>query len=192
MKKMLLVLVILAFTLSMNNTFAQGKNYLGIGANLAIPMGSDFSNVAGIGIGGTASFEMEFTPNITGIGTAGYISYGGKDINEFDFTASYGYSDIPILVGIKYYFTPGMPFYGIGQVGLHFLNSNYSASSTIPGFQYSISGSTGSTSEFGLGVGVGYEIPVSLKSAIDVSGMIHIVSGSFTHIGIRAAYRFGI
>lgn len=192
MKKMLFFLVILAFAFSMNTTFAQGKNHLGIGANLALPIGSTFSDQAGIGFGGTASFEMEFTPNITGIATAGYISFGGKDISGPGFTASYGFSDIPILAGIKYYFTPGMPFYGIGQVGLHFLNSNYSVSYSIPGFQYSASGTGGSTSEFGLGAGVGYEIPVGLKGAIDVSGMIHIVSSSFTHIGVRAAYRFGI
>ena len=191
MKKMFSFAVILLVAFAMNNTFAQGKNHLGIGVNLALPMGN-FGDVAGVGIGGTASFEMEFTPNITGIGTAGYISFGGKDFTAPGYSYSYGYSDIPILVGIKYYFTPGMPFYGIGQIGLHFFNANYSASSSIPGYTYSISGSSGSTSEFGLGLGVGYEIPVTASGAIDVSGMIHIVSSSFTHIGIRAAYRFGI
>ena len=79
MKKMLSFAVILLVAFAMNNTFAQGKNHVSIGANLALPMGS-FSDFAGVGIGGTATFEMGFTPNITGIATAGYISYGGKDI----------------------------------------------------------------------------------------------------------------
>ena len=115
-----------------------------------------------------------------------------KIFNEGYFTASYGYSDIPILAGIKYYFTPGMPFYAIGQIGLHIFNANYSASSTYPGYTYDFSGSSGSSTEFGLGLGAGYEIPVGMSGAVDVSGMIHIVSSSLTHIGVRAAYRFGI
>lgn len=180
MKKMLLVLVILAFAFSMNTTFAQGKNYLGIGANLALPMGS-FGDAAGMGFGGSASFEMTFTPNITGIVTAGYLKFGGKDFGFF----SYDYSDIPIMAGIKYYFTPGIPFYAIGQIGFNFFNAN--ASYTGP---FGIS-ATSSSTEFGLGLGVGYEVPVGMNGAIDLTGMFNIIS-DLNYIGIRAAYRFGI
>jgi hypothetical protein len=182
MKKLLSVLIILAFAFAMNTTFAQGKNYLGIGANLALPMGS-FSDAAGTGFGATGSFEMTFTPNITGIATAGYLKFGGQDFGYF----SYDYSDIPIMVGIKYYFTPGMPFYAIGQVGLNFFNANASYTGPFG----SLFEASGSSTEFGLGLGVGYEVPVGTNAAIDLTGMFNIIS-DLNYIGVRAAYRFGI
>lgn len=180
MKKLLSVLVILAFSFAMNNTFAQGKNYLGIGANLAIPMGS-FGDAAGMGFGGSASFEMSFTPNITGIVTAGYLKFSGKDFGFF----SYDYDAIPIMAGIKYYFTPATPFYAIGQIGFQIFNANATYSGPF-GFDVS-----GSSTEFGLGLGVGYEVPVGMSGAIDLTGMFNIVS-DLNYVGIRAAYRFGI
>jgi opacity protein-like surface antigen len=182
------LIVLLSFTLT--NTFAQGKNYLGIGANLALPMGS-FSDVAGVGIGGTASFEMEFTPNITGIATAGYLSFGGKDFSGPDYSYSYGYSDIPIMAGIKYYFTPGVPFYGIGQIGFQIFNSNYDYQSTIPGYEFSFSGSSESSTEFAFAIGAGYEIPAGANGVIDITGTFNIIS-NLNYLGARVAYRFGI
>ena len=70
MKKLLTVLVIIFFAAGFN--LAQHKNHLGIGVNVSLPMGS-FSDAAGVGFGGTVSYEMGFTPNITGIVSAGYI-----------------------------------------------------------------------------------------------------------------------
>lgn len=180
MKKMLSFAVILLLSFAMTNTFAQGKNYLGIGANLAFPMGS-FGDAAGTGFGGSVSFEMNFTPNITGIATAGYLKFGGQDFGYF----SYDYDAIPIMAGIKYYFTPATPFYAIGQIGFQIFNAN--ASYTGPyGFDVS-----GSSTNFGLALGAGYEIPVGPNGAIDVTGTFNIVS-DLNYVGIRAAYRFGI
>ncbi len=190
MKKLLSFAVIVLLSFAMSNTFGQGKNYLGIGANLALPMGT-FGDVAGVGIGGTASFEMEFTPNITGIATAGYLSFGGKDFTGPYYSYSYGYSDIPIMAGAKYYFTPGTALYGIAQIGFQIFNANYTTTSTIPGFEYSFSGSSGSSTEFAFAIGAGYEVPVGAKGAIDLTGTFNIVS-NLNYIGIRAAYRFGI
>jgi hypothetical protein len=188
MKKLFFFTVLLISAFTMNNTLAQGKNYIGIGANLALPMGS-FSDVAGVGFGGTGTFEMEFTPNITGVGTIGYLSFGGKDFSEPGFSYSYGYSDIPVMAGIKYYFTPGIPFYGIGQIGFQIFNSNYSSTITDPYFTGSYSGSASST-EFALSLGAGYEIPIG-KAAIDLTGTFNLIS-DLNYIGFRAAYRFGL
>ncbi len=102
MKKLLSILVIIVFAASFS--LAQHKNHVSIGANVSLPLGS-FSDFAGVGFGGTATFEMAFTPNITGVATAGYLKFGGKDLSEPGYTFSYSYSDIPIMVGAKYYFT---------------------------------------------------------------------------------------
>ena len=190
MKKFLSFAVIMLLSFALSNTFGQGKNYLGIGANLALPLGT-FGDVAGVGIGGTASFEMEFTPNITGIASAGYLSFGGKDFTSAYYDYSYGYSDIPIMAGIKYYFTPGVPFYGIGQIGFQIFNANYSSTVTVPGFyNYDVSGS-GSSTEFAFSIGAGYEIPAGRNGAIDVTGTFNLIS-NLNYIGARVAYRFGI
>ena len=190
MKKMLSIVVILIFAFSMSNTFAQGKNHVSIGANIALPMGT-FGDLAGVGIGGTATFEMGFTPNITGVATAGYISFGGKDFTDVYYSYSYGYSVIPIMVGAKYYFTPGVPFYGIAQIGFQIFNANYSSTVNVPGY-YNFSGSaSGSSTEFAFAVGAGYEIPVGTSGAIDVTGTFNLVS-NLNYIGARVGYRFSL
>ncbi len=185
MKKLLSFAVILVFAFAVNNTIAQGKNYLGIGANLALPMGS-FGDVAGVGIGGTVSFEMEFTPNITGIASAGYLAFGGEDFTGPDYSWSYSYSDIPIMAGIKYYFTPGVPFYAIGQIGFQMFDSHYEAT----GFGYDYSGS-GTSTEFAFSIGAGYEVPIGKNAALDLTGTFNLVS-DLNYLGARVAYRFGI
>ncbi|HEY6906956.1 MAG TPA: outer membrane beta-barrel protein [Ignavibacteriaceae bacterium] len=190
MKKLFSIVVLLVFAFSMNSTMAQGKNYLGIGANLALPLGT-FGDVAGVGFGGTVSFEMEFTPNITGIASAGYLSFGGKDFTSPYYSYSWGYSDIPIMAGVKYYFTPSTPFYGIAQIGFQIFDGHYKITSTVPGYENFYSGSAGSSTEFGFAIGAGYEIPVGLKGAIDLTGTFNLVS-DLNYIGVRAAYRFGI
>lgn len=180
MKKLFSIVVLLVFAFSLNNTMAQGKNHLGIGLNLALPMGA-FGDAAGMGFGGTISYEMDFTPNITGIASAGYLKFGGKDFGFF----SYDYSDIPIMAGIKYYFTPATPFYGIAQIGFQIFNANASYSGPY-GFDVS-----GSSTEFAFSIGAGYEIPVGLNGAVDLTGTFNLIS-DLNYIGIRAAYRFGI
>jgi opacity protein-like surface antigen len=188
MKKLFSVAVILFFAFTLNNTLAQGKNYLGIGANLALPMG-DFSDFAGVGIGGTASFEIEFTPNITGIGSAGYLSFGGKDFSDPYYDYSYSYSVIPIMAGIKYYFTPGIPFYGIGQIGFQIFNDNLTTNVIVPG--YPNYGASASSTEFALSIGAGYEVPIGNNAALDLTGTFNLIS-DLNYLGARVAYRFGL
>ncbi len=182
MKKLLSFIVIVLLSFALTNTFAQGKNHLGIGANLALPMGT-FGDAAGIGFGGSASFEMGFTPNITGIVSAGYLKFGGQDFGDF----SYDYDAIPIMAGIKYYFAPATPFYAIGQIGFQIFNANAKYSGPY-GFGFDVSGSS---TEFGIALGAGYEVPINANAAIDLTGTFNIVS-NLNYVGIRAAYRFGI
>jgi opacity protein-like surface antigen len=149
-----------------------------------------FGDVAGVGFGGTASFEMEFTPNITGIASVGYLSFGGKDFTTPYYNYSYGYTDVPVMAGVKYYCTPGIPFYGIRQIGFQIFNNNYSSTVTVPGYYNGVSVSA-SSNEFAFAVGAGYEIPVGLKGALDVTGTFNLIS-NLNYIGARVAYRFGI
>jgi opacity protein-like surface antigen len=185
MKKFLSVFFAVVLFAGLLNA-APGDKSLGVGLNIALPTGS-FGDVAGTGIGGTAVFELELAPQIVGTGTAGYISWGGKDFGGF----SYSYSAIPILVGVKYFFMPTGGFYANGQIGLYLFSWNADVPSvSVFGVSYGGNVSYSST-EFALALGGGYEIPVSPKLTADISASYLIIS-NLGHIGIRGGIKFGI
>lgn len=174
--------IFLALILCTTFSFAQ-KSAISVGGNIAMPIG-DWSDVADLGFGGTASYEHGFSPNLVGTATVGYLIWGGKeDIEGF----SYDYSAIPILAGIKYFFTPGKGFYAAAQVGVHLFTVDVEIE--VPGF-FQTSGSS-SESEFGGAAGLGYEIPVGPKGAVDISAMFNLIS-DLNYLGFRVAYQFGI
>jgi len=186
MKKLLTVFIAVILFAGLLNA-APGDKSLGVGLNIALPMGS-FGDVAGTGIGGTAVFEMELAPQIIGTGTAGYISWGGKDFGGF----SYSYSAIPILVGVKYFFMPTGGFYANGQVGVYLFSwSTDLPTVSVPGYTFGGGDVSYSSTEFTLALGGGYEIPISPKLTADVSASYLIIS-SLGHIGIRGGIKFGI
>lgn len=184
MKKVFVTIVALFLFVGM--TQAQNKMNLNIGANVALPMGN-FGDVAGTGFGGTVQFEMQFMPQLYGTASAGYITWGGKDFGTF----SYSYSAVPVMVGAKYYFMPTGGFYGHGQLGLYFFSADVEAPAvSVGGFTFG-GDLGGSSSEFALSLGAGYELPLSPKLMLDLSGAYIIIS-DLGHVGIRAGVKFGI
>lgn len=178
MKKLGMVLFVTILFTGMVN----GQSAISIGGNVALPIG-DWADFANIGFGGTASYEHQFNRNLTGTATAGYLIWGGKeDIPDF----KYDYSAIPVLAGVKYFFVPGQGFYVAGQAGFHFFSVD--VESTVPGFQFS---SSGSETEFSAAAGLGYEVPAGSKGAIDISAMFNLIS-DLNYIGFRIAYKFGL
>lgn len=182
MKKILVTIVALFLFVGISQ--AQNKMYGNVGVNVALPMGN-FGDFAGTGFGGTAQFEMQFTPQLLGTASAGYIAWGGKDFGVF----SYSYSAIPIMVGAKYYFMPSGGFYGHGQLGLYLFSVDIKAPASTSQF-INISGSS-SSSEFAFSFGAGYELPLSPKLMLDLSGA-YIVISDLGHVGIRAGVKFGL
>ena len=177
MKKVLVTIVALFLFVGISQ--AQNKMYLNVGGNVLLPMG-DFGDAANLGFGGTAQFEMEFMPQLLGTAQAGYIMWG-TDVDDVDFSA------IPVMVGAKYYFMPTGGFYGHGQLGLYFLSFNYPTVQTPLG---SFGGST-TDSEFALSLGAGYELPLSPKLMLDLSGAFLLISDA-NNINFRAGVKFGL
>jgi hypothetical protein len=133
MKKLLLVVIALAVVAFANsNSYSQaGKISFGVGADVALPVTSGFSDGWGIGIGGTVKVYYQFNDLVKFTGTAGYMTFSGKDVNGFK---AGSWSQIPVVVGARYYFTPAsasMRFYGAFEMGLIF-SSYTSASVTTP------------------------------------------------------------
>ena len=181
MKKLVSVLFVVLFAFTFVN--AQSKMALGVGANLALPMGT-FGDVAGMGFGGGAQFEYMLSPNISGTVSATYLMFGEKDFLDI----KYSYSIIPIQAGAKYYFGN---FYGLAETGINLLSLKVDVPArtfmgvTIPG-----SSTSSSTSEFGFGFGAGYVLPMG-KNSLDISAKYQNYASSTAAINIGVAYKFG-
>jgi hypothetical protein len=185
MKTFALILLILFCSCIAVN--AQSKMSAGIRAIVALPMGS-FGDVTGTGFGAQGTYEVGFGNNIAAIGQVGYIKWGGKDVGDY----SYNYSAVPVLLGVKYYLTPGSDFYVNSSVGFHF----FSVSSDIPTF--TIGGTTiggGSASanstDFTFIAGAGYEIPLNKKISLDFGGAYNLISDA-NYITIHAGGKIGL
>jgi hypothetical protein len=182
MKSFLTTLLIA--TCLIGRTKAQSNMAVGAGVVVALPMGS-FGDAANTGFGGTAAFELNFAPQITGVGQIGYISYGTGSSNT-------SFSSVPLLFGIKYYVVPGTDFYGIGQLGFNFFSTSVDIPSvSVAGFSFGGGSTSASSTEFTFALGAGYEVPVSPKISLDFSGTFNIIS-DFTNLQLRAGGKVAI
>lgn len=181
MKKFIPFIVLLIFAFSTTSYSQSGK--MAIGANLTIdfPMG-DFGDVANTGFGGMGYFYYGLNNNIDLTGSIGYITFG-SDNDNLDF------SDVPFLVGARYYFkraefTP----YASGELGLHFTSFEYEA----PSF-FGFGGGTQSTSdtEFGASIGGGFLYMLNKNLDLDVNAKFHLVSDA-NQFTIQAGIRYGV
>lgn len=183
MKKLFSVLFVVLFAFTFAN--AQSKMAVGVGGNLALPMGT-FGDVAGMGFGGGASFQYSFSENIVSTATVTYLMFGEKDLSGI---GKYSYSIIPIHVGAKYYFGS---FYTSAETGMNLISLTVDIPArtlfgvTIPG-----SSSSTSSSEFGFAVGAGYELPMG-KNALDLSVKYQNYASSTAAINVGVAYKFGL
>jgi len=172
--------ILFAFLLALGSVNAQNKMSLGAGLVVSFPMG-DFGESANTGFGATAVFELSFMPQLVGVANIGYISYG-TDVDEVSF------STVPLLFGVKYFFVPGVGFYGIGQLGFNF----FSASVDIPDIGGFGGGSVSSTStEFTFVIGAGYELPVGSNISLDFNGTFNLIS-DFNNLQLWAGAKFGL
>jgi hypothetical protein len=181
-----LVAVLVLFVVA-GSAMAQGKISFGVGADVALPITSGFSNTQSIG-----KVYYPLQDMITLTGTAGYMTFAGKDFTAGTVTVKAGsWSMIPVLVGGRYYFTPvgsSMRWYGMFDMGLIF------GSYTVPGFANPLAGFPGqpatigggsvSTSDFSYQPGVGFE-----ASKWDIAVRFLGVAGAAS-IAARIGYMF--
>jgi opacity protein-like surface antigen len=180
MKKVGLVLIVLLFLGF--NLQAQGQMNVGLGLELGLPIG-DWSDAAGTGIGGTARFEYAFTKQIVGMITAGYLSFGGDEVGEIEWS----YSAIPFLPGVKYYFQPGL--YGMAELGFHFFSVDVeSPSVSFGGVSYGGGSYSESSTEISLSLGAGYETKIGDNLILDLNAKLAIVSDA-NYLGVRAGVK---
>ncbi len=201
MKKLLLAVVALALVVGTMNVASAGNIWLSVGGDVLIPMGT-FSDNQGVGFGGSARGQYNFTPMASAGLTIGYYTWTGKDHTVLGQTVTgTKFSGLPIRVFGKYYFMPEgekMRAYGIAELGLFFWSVDV-PSQTIQTPIGPITTGGGSTtgSDFNYAPGVGIEFPVgsSGKTMIDVSVRydgIATSGGSSGSLGARVGVNFGL
>jgi hypothetical protein len=187
--------VFLVFVLS-NVVFAQEGFKYGIGGELAMPMG-DFGDMAEMGFGGTVIAEKVHKENMTLIATAGYLVFGGKDSDYYE----YSFSAIPIQGGVKYFFNPkkeeGYNMYGLGLVGIHMWSitiktkeTDYDGWGRQWGDTSTEQETTNDETEMSFAGGVGAEKPMSNGKLLDGSVRYQIAGDNLAYLGIRVGMRF--
>lgn len=124
MKKVFLVLSVITLTitsLKAQNGTSTPINF-SIGLEASLPIG-DFADLYGFGIGGSLQGEYKPSDDLGLTLNAGYINYSGKKITFGGVTIDAGnFGIVPVLAGVKYYFSPKV--YGHGQLGAGFGTSS--------------------------------------------------------------------
>lgn len=185
MKKVLSALFVVLFFVGITN--AQGKMALGFNAGIALPMG-DFGDGFDMGFGGSALFIYHATPNIDVTGSAGYLTWSGKDESDVTF------SSIPVMVGARYLFGQGKfnPYIN-AELGMHFTTVDI-PEVEIPGVG-TFGGGSESDSNFGWGAGAGFLYQIGNNMDLDVNARYNSITGdggSSDYVSIMVGLLFGL
>lgn len=164
MKKIYSVLIVIFLFAGLIN--AQSKIALGFNGGAGIPTG-DFADGFDLGWGGNALFVYHISPNADFTGSAGYITWSGKD--SIDAT----YSSIPVLIGARYLFGKDkFHGYGSAELGAHFV--------TLDTPEYQIAegetlGGSKTDTYFGWGIGAGLLYNINEKIDLDFSAKYNMI-----------------
>lgn len=188
MKKQLLLLGAAAL-FSWNVGTAQDSG-VSVGVEIALPLG-DFGEVASLGYGASAGYELGLSDNLSVTARAGYILLA-VDSELSDFIKNM--SMIPIQAGVRYYLDEvGTGLHAGLQIGVH--SMSVTTEDIDLGALGTIEGSTESESDLSIAPTVGF----SVTEQIDVSGRFNIImtkdsdiegSENSNYIGIRASFKF--
>ena len=171
MKKLIFIMVVAV--IATTSVHAQKKeaaassqaNIFSLGLEAALPLG-DFGTVYSVGIGANAQVEHKIGESAGITLNVGYLSYSVKSAYGSGHSAF-----IPVLAGVKYYFSPKV--YGHGQLGASFA-----------------SGSNSSGTYFTYSPGVGFMLSKNFDALVKFVG-ISATGSSLNSIALRLAYNFG-
>jgi len=167
MKKLILI-----FAVVITATATKAQTSFSIGLEGAAPMGIFNDLGYKFGIGGSAQMDYKVAPDMALTLNAGYITFNNKSSSP-----SYRFNVIPVLGGVKYWFSPKL--YGSAQLGAAFNSvkvNNTEGTTTSTGFAYA--------------PGIGFNITNSLDLLLKYMG--NSSDGTtFSTVGARLAYNFG-
>lgn len=169
MKKLFLAAAIIISAASVN---AQMGTSFSIGLETHLPVGK-FNDIGyKFGVGGSLQVDHKVASDMALTLNAGYITHNNKTT-----TPTVRFNVIPVLAGVKYWFSPKV--YGSAQLGAAFNSTkvnNASSNTTSTGFAYA--------------PGIGINIAKGLDVMVKYFG--NSVGGTtFSSMGARLAYNFG-
>lgn len=165
MKGTFLILMLSAVYLSGNAQTKESTtaSRISVGVEAGIPVGENGKPYASI-LGGSLQYEArpDFDLGITING--GYLSYSIKQSHG---SGSIGF--VPLLAGVKYYFTPGAFFHA--QLGA------------------AVGTDEGQGTRFAYSPGIGFKLSSNFDTEFKYMGVSN-KSGSLNNVGLRLAYNF--
>lgn len=192
MKKLFIITILLLTGI----TYSQSKMSVGVGGGLQMPSGL-FSEYYGTGFNFEGNFDYQLSSNFDLGASLGFMNHSfsvenankrfkelfgsnAPEFNEFDAK----FSAFQIKVSGKYYFTTeGFRPYGMLEFGMNFLSRDtIKTSTTTSGSPDKItvnSVETASESVTGLGIGLGFLLPLSPKINLDVAAKYSFVGYEF-------------
>ena len=173
MKKLLFILVIssIAATVSAQKMTGSSKSaIISIGLDAGIPVGTEASALSSFFIGGSLEGDFKVAPELGLTVSAGYQSWTIKKNTIYRIVFGKSIDFVPVLGGIKYYFTPKV--YGSGQLGVSFQTKN------------------GGGSSFTYAPGIGFKISNNVDILAKYTGIASTSVGNLNSIGVRLAYSF--
>ncbi len=186
-------IVILALILFSVNSFAQiherePQMRLSLQLGVEAPTG-DFANQASTGFGLSGTFEYWQNSPLAFTGSIGYNHFGAAGDLPSDW--DYSLSDIPILLGIRYYLARGEfhPYLG-AELGLHILTASRTR---VEGNQTISVDET--NSKFGLDPLVGFRYHLSQTTDLDFNLKYNIIStdgGNTNFLGVNGGVQIGL
>ena len=169
MKKLFSVLVVLVFFTGLIN--AQGKISLGVNGGTAIPSG-DFGDDFDLGWGGNALFVYHISPNADITGSAGYLFWNAKDMEDGT-SSDVTFSSIPVMIGARYLFGKEKFFgYGSAEIGAQFTTLDLPEVDLGEG---EVFGGSESNTYFGWALGVGALYKINEKIDLDLSAKYNMM-----------------
>lgn len=186
-KALLVVLAVAVVAFGVSTSAAQGKISFGIGADVALPISSGFSDSQNLGIGGTARGYYMLNDMVNLTATAGYITFSGKDYTPIaggPTVKAGSWNMVPVTVGGQYFFAPasaGFRPYGAFEMGLIF------GSYTVPSqtfFGVTVGGGSVSSTDFTYQPALGF-----MASNFDIAVRYLGVSGAGS-VAARIGYMF--
>ncbi|HSD63730.1 MAG TPA: outer membrane beta-barrel protein [Ignavibacteriaceae bacterium] len=184
-----IIMILLLFTVNCLAQMQQRQPQmrLTLQAGLEVPTG-DFSNQASSGFGGNATFEYWQNTPLAFTGSIGYNHFNAA--SDLPFGIDYSFTDVPILLGIRYYPSRGRfhPYLG-AEMGLHILTSSITRteSRTITISE--------TNSRFGIDPLIGFRYHLSQSTDLDFNVKYNIIStegGSTNFLGINGGVQIGL
>ena len=176
MKKYLLLLLLLsASTLTAQNKFNAGASF-----NIGFPSNS-LVDLTETGIGGSVIGEYVFSENVSVMLSASYQNFPGisEGIAVQGKVINFSVNSIPILAGVRYYFSP--EFFGLVDAGVNFLR----ATADIYQVYTEEKISSDYKARFAGEVGAGYCYKLADPSVFEISGAYQIVKDSYNSFSLK-------